>query len=108
MKYTSLLRSAKYIGLAAGVAGVAVLSPVTISAKKGGENISICHATSSEKNPFVSKSVDPEGVVNGHLGHGNDIVPPFTYNGQVYSQNWDAVGSATHDNGCVFDPPVVD
>ena len=101
MKRNTLRQNAKFIAAAAGIASVAVLSPVTISAKKSGENITICHATSSEKNPYVQKSVDPQGVINGHLGHDGDIVAPFVYDGVTYSQNWDEVGMVTYDNACV-------
>lgn len=101
MKHITSARSAKFIALAIGVAGVTILSPVTISAKKDGvEPVTICHATSSEHNPYVTKTIDPEGVINGHLGHDGDIVPPFAYEGVVYSQNWDGWGNSIYDNGC--------
>ena len=42
------------------------------------------------------------GVYHGHTGHqdGRDIIPPYTYRGQTYSQNWDAEGQAIFNNGC--------
>ncbi len=50
--------------------------------------IEICHATASEKNPFVDESPDASSIVgnNGHGGHPDDIIPPFYYieNGTQY------------------------
>jgi hypothetical protein len=70
--------------------------------------VTLCHATHSLGNPFVTINVAAAAAYNGHLGDGNgdhqegeDIIPPFTYKGQVYSQNWDAAGQATYNNGCV-------
>ena len=64
--------------------------------------VTICHATGSTSNPFVEVTPSAAGVFNGHLGHqdGRDIIPPFQYKGQTYSQNWDAIGQATFGNGC--------
>lgn len=63
------------------------------------ESVTLCHATHSEKNPYVRITVDAAGAFNGHLDdnfggthgdhqNGEDIIPPFYYNGQLYSQNW--------------------
>jgi hypothetical protein len=41
--------------------------------------IAICHATSSETNPFVAQSPDASGVLDGHAHHPGDIIPPFEY-----------------------------
>ena len=64
--------------------------------------VTICHATGSDSNPYVLQSPAASGVVHGHMGHqgGQDIVPPFEYKGQTYSQNWDATGQAIFGNGC--------
>lgn len=78
---------------------------------KGSENphnkVTLCHATGSEKNPYVSQTVNANGTASGHIGHqgGRDIIPPFTYNqhGSEKSyggQNWDAAGQAIWGNGC--------
>jgi hypothetical protein len=71
--------------------------------------VTICHATGSAKNPFVKITPSASGVFHGHLGHqdGRDIIPPFTYKGQTYSQNWPS-GQALFDNGCEEDTPPVD
>jgi hypothetical protein len=43
--------------------------------------IGICHADSSQKNPFVSESPDASSIVggSGHASHPDDIIPPFYY-----------------------------
>jgi len=66
------------------------------------EHVTICHATGSASHPFVMISPSASGVFHGHMGHqdGRDIIPPFTYNGQTYSQNWTASGQAIFKAGC--------
>ncbi len=70
----------------------------------------ICHATGSASNPFVVITISVEGVYNGHLGaghqDGDDIIPPFTYDLVVYSQNWNAQGQATFANDCELVTPT--
>ena len=67
--------------------------------------VDLCHATASESNPFVAITVAPAAAFNGHLGaghqNGEDIIQPFEYQGQMYSQNWDEAGMAIFENGCV-------
>ena len=62
----------------------------------------ICHATGSESNPYVVITPSISGVFHGHMDHqgDEDIIPPFTYKGVQYSQNWDAAGQAIFANGC--------
>ena len=45
------------------------------------DKVTICHATGSEKNPYVIITPSKQGVLNGHVGHqdGRDIIPSFTY-----------------------------
>ena len=64
--------------------------------------VTICHATGSSTNPYVQITPSKSGVYHGHIAHqhGEDIIPPFTYKGQTYSQNWDAAGQAIWNNGC--------
>lgn len=66
------------------------------------EKITICHATASETNPYVSITIAPQAVVNAHIEHqhGEDIIPLFTYNDVQYSQNLDAAGLALLANDC--------
>jgi hypothetical protein len=67
--------------------------------------VTLCHATGSTTNPFVVLTVAESAAYNGHLGsshqNGNDIIPPFEFQGNTYSQNWDANGQATFNNNCI-------
>jgi hypothetical protein len=105
------LRRIAFVGLAP-LAATALLLIGVISASAGtgqaGNRVTLCHATGSATNPFVKITVDAAGAFNGHLGHqdGRDIIPPFTFNGQTFSQNWPS-GQATFNNGCVAPGPPV-
>lgn len=72
------------------------------------EHVTICHATGSSSNPYVRISPSAAGVFHGHLGHqdGRDIVPPFVWNGQTFSENWDANGQAIWNAGCAVPAPA--
>ena len=89
------------------LAGVAALAAPAQGADSAAGQITICHATSSAKNPFVVIHPASAGVAMGHVGHqgDRDVIPPFTYKGRSYSQNWDAAGRAIHANGCVAPVP---
>lgn len=65
-------------------------------------HVTICHATGSSTNPFVRISPSASGVFHGHMGHqdARDIIPPFTWNGMTFSQNWDTNGQAIWNAGC--------
>lgn len=73
--------------------------------------VMLCHATGSETNPYVKITVSAAGAFHGHLDdnfggihgdhqNGEDIIPPFTYKNNAYSQNWDAEGQAIFRNDC--------
>lgn len=64
--------------------------------------ITICHATSSQTNPYVRITVAKAAAYHAHISHqdGRDIIPPFTYEDQTYSQNWNATGQVIYNNGC--------
>ena len=72
------------------------------------DNDGLCHATGSATNPYVLiDNISSAGIYNGHYGdgrgdhqNGEDIIPPFTYQGQTYSQDWDAEGQAIYNDGC--------
>jgi hypothetical protein len=72
------------------------------------EHVVICHATGSSTNPYVRISPSAAGVYHGHLGHqgGRDIVPPFIWNGQTFSENWDSNGQAIWNAGCAVPAPA--
>ncbi|MCW2830082.1 MAG: hypothetical protein JWP31_774, partial [Aeromicrobium sp.] len=82
------------------------------------DEITICHRTNSNVNPYVVIGPDVAGVANGHdtehegpiwdptlKAQGiewGDIIPPYTYEGVDYpGQNWTAEGQAVFANGCV-------
>ena len=106
MKRIEITRSARIIAIAIGVAGVGSLSPLTATAAS--QSVSFCHMTQSEHNPAVAATISSQGLINGHLGHPEDIIPPFTYNGVTYSQNWNDAGIAIYENGCSVPGEVVD
>ncbi|QHK19478.1 hypothetical protein GU243_06670 [Pseudarthrobacter psychrotolerans] len=69
----------KRILAAFGVAGLALLgatAPATASPSDDEKKITICHATGSESNPYVSVTINLNGL-NGHVGHQHDgdIIP---------------------------------
>lgn len=80
------------------------LSELTTRPVAAGNDVTLCHATGSNSNPFVQIIVSPAGAYNGHLGgghqNGEDIIPPFVWQGQTYSQNWDTNGQAIWNNEC--------
>ncbi len=93
-------RAAPFI-LAAACFAFAV--PAAHATKPNPEHkVTICHATSSVKNPYVRITVDVATLFGpkGHLHHVHDIIPPFSYNGKQYpGLNW-LGGEVTWDNGC--------
>ncbi|HSF61943.1 MAG TPA: hypothetical protein VLA69_09630 [Gaiellaceae bacterium] len=85
---------------------------------QGHTPVTLCHATSSETNPYVVITTDDDGVLgagqsggNGHDSHSGDIIPPFDYTDnkgdpQSYpGKNWDAAGQAIFASGCEPPPP---
>ena len=101
------------VGLAAsaGLATGALTQAPGIPLVQGATKVTICHATSSDKNPYVQISVDDDSIVkSGHGDHPEDIIPPFDWvdNGkpQHYAgKNWDASGQAIWGNGCDVPSP---
>lgn len=86
-------------GLAFGVQAAA--------AAKAEHKVTICHATSSAKNPFTVNSVDVSSIANltrgnGHGTHTDDIIPPFTdLKGTSYpGQNWSPAAQDYVNAGC--------
>lgn len=65
----------KRILATAGIAGIALIG-VTAPANAGDDKVSICHATGSESNPFVSITVSKNALNgNGHASHSGDLIP---------------------------------
>lgn len=86
------------------VAFVLVMSNQAYATKPNPEHkVTICHATSSAKNPYVRITVDVASILgpHGHNGHPKDIIPPFNFGpGEVYAgKNWIG-GYVTWENGC--------
>jgi len=90
----------------------------SVRSGNGHTPVTLCHATSSQTNPYVVITTDDDGVLgagssggNGHDSHSGDIIPPFDYtdnkgNPQSYpGKNWDAAGQATFANECEPPPP---
>ena len=57
--------------------------------------VTLCHATGSSTNPYVMITVDVAGAFHAHVNQhdddhpGEDIIPPFTYQGAMHqSPNW--------------------
>jgi hypothetical protein len=71
------------------------------------EKVTLCHATGSETNPFVQITVTAAGAFNGHIAHqhAEDIIPPFTFRGETYSQDWPE-GQELLEAGCTSSTSV--
>lgn len=70
----------------------------------GSTHVTICHATGTPDNAgngYVQISPSASGVYHGHYRqHQADIIPPFQYQGNTYSLNWDSAHIAIWKNGC--------
>jgi hypothetical protein len=108
--------------------GVAILGGALVTSAavlQNGEQITICHATNSETNPYVVNTPAIDSIVKGegHDAHNGpiwapgdkakgitwgDIIPSFDYtgvSGDIYhghypGKNWTAEGMAILKNGC--------
>jgi hypothetical protein len=89
------------------------------SAAPADPKVTLCHRTDSETNPYVQITIAAAAAFNAHFklhqgdvwfpGHPKepkwgDIIPPSTFNGNDFQENWDAAGQAIFNNGC---QPVV-
>jgi hypothetical protein len=98
-------------------------SPETVSDEITGTTmtqnaITICHATSSDSNPYnqISPNIQNNGdLQGGHLNHTGgiyptvnwgDIIPPYDYgvSGHYSGMNWTTAGQAIWNNGCNIPP----
>jgi Domain of unknown function DUF11 len=103
---------ASAVVLVAACTGAAVAAVSHSSAPprvRSDQRVVICHGTGNGKWVRLAPSVD--GVLNGHAGHPDDIIPPFDYTlangttGSFPGLNWDAEGQAIYENGCVRPNP---
>ena len=102
-------------GLGALAVGLQTAAPLSAAPP---EKVRICHATSSESNPYVSNepAIGNNGdVQGGHLNHTGpvfpaenwgDIIPPYVYvdsdgGEQTFpGYNWSPEGQAVWQNAC--------
>jgi uncharacterized repeat protein (TIGR01451 family) len=100
-----------------GGAGLALVGPASADAP---DRVTICHATNSNNNPYVTEHPAKDGKVSGHADHTGpvwdatlkarkiswgDIIGPFDYtDGNVTKHfgglNWTTAGQAIFNNGC--------
>ncbi len=97
--------------LIAGVVALLMLATAVVPAYANPAphvKVDVCHATSSQSNPYVLINVNVNSVgvanyLNGHAGHGGDIWASFVYNGVTYSGHGDQSILA---NGCKVATPT--
>jgi uncharacterized repeat protein (TIGR01451 family) len=85
-------------------------APVLLDAE---DSVTICHYTGNDE--WVQLSPNANGVLSGHEGHDQDIIPPFTYTDgnetrQYPGRNWDDAGREIYFAGpdspaCTRPPP---
>jgi len=112
-----------------GLAFTALAAPSASSlAAEPKTEITICHATGSQGNPYVvnSPAINSSGAFAGELSGGHnshtgplwfpgiqvtwgDIIPPYTYppaNFTYAGLNWTTEGQAIYENGCNIPDPT--
>ena len=102
------------LAVCVGAAAAALTQTPGVPLVRDVNRVTICHATSSDTNPYVQESPDDDSIFkeNGHDSHPEDIIPPFDYiddHGQsahYLGKNWDATGQAIWKNGCNVPPPI--
>ena len=72
------------------------------------DKVRLCHAEGNGQ--WHSIEVAPEAAINGHDGHPQDVIPPFTYEKgneviEYPGKNWGGVGQETWDHDCVAPEP---
>lgn len=80
---------------------------------EGTKKVMVCHATGSDKNPYVSITVSVASLRDGHghAGHDGDIYPEFTYKGgddyivTVPGKNWTPENKAIYEANCEVPAP---
>ena len=116
------MRGSALVGLVPLLAGLVILgvgvgSQLSTNGNNGKDHlkVTLCHATSSDKNPFVQITVDIASVksaqtVGGHDKHDNksngtgftgDIIPAYTFGSVSYpGKNLTAEGIDIYEDGC--------
>ena len=111
--------AAALAGTAIAAGGALVLAGGASAAPQAATKVTLCHATDSQTNQYVSVTVDVASAYDGHYKHDKgpiwfqgitgkwgDIIPPFTYKGHGYSLNWSATGMTIQANGCAIPGPA--
>ncbi len=100
------------VAIALAALGVASFAVVSLASNGGDshEKVTLCHATGSQSNPYVSVDVNISSAgdavdAKGHNAHDGDIIPPYGYSGQDGSmsypgKNWTAEGQDIWNDGC--------
>lgn len=90
--------------VAVSVLGASVAANASKPASDGEHRVAFCHATHSEKNPYVYIETDKVAVVRAHFKHQDeeDVWPAFTYmwHGEEFSYAGSPDGEAFIANGC--------
>jgi hypothetical protein len=95
-----VVRRAYWVLVAAiGLVGVGVTATAQTA------HVDLCHKIGSPNDPFVLIPPGVNGAYHGHYTHHEeDIIPPFEFQGQTYSLNWDGaeneVNREIFENGC--------
>lgn len=78
------------LGATLVVAALGSLAAVLLAGNAGASNsVTLCHLADGPANAGLI-SVAPAAAYNGHfLQHSADVIPPFQFQGQTYSLNWD-------------------
>ncbi len=63
-----------FLKISASLSISALLIFPFLAVAKSVDKITICHATGSEKNPYVEITINVNGL-NGHSNHEGDIIP---------------------------------
>ena len=105
----------KKLWAAGAVAGLVLLgiAPSAMASPPPDHQVTYCHATHSEKNPFVVITTDEIAVVAGHQNHQDfeDVIPPFDWalpntSGHFDGLNWGPGAEDFIANGCVSSTPT--
>ncbi len=118
---------AAIVGATGLTVGLLALGAAPALASPGVSQVTICHATASQTNPYVREpvAISSAGYLNaaGHADHTGpvwypgivvpwgDIIPPYDYTSgdttfHFDGLNWDATGQATYNNDCNFEQPL--
>ena len=94
------------MGLCLGGLATAGVSVGLASKPNPEHQVTICHATHSASNPYVTITVDVASIgdaqtLRGHLQHDADVIPPYTYSGPDGSFSFGGQGDQSIlANGC--------